>query len=73
MKKRIFISLSIAVCLCMASCEKDVAVNQEKVAVEEIKNNLSRPLEFSSKESLLDAIKMQSRRLIQTHLQPGLS
>lgn len=57
MKKRFFISLSIAVCLCMASCEKDVAVNQEKVAVEEIKNNLSRPLEFSSKESLLDAIK----------------
>ena len=57
MKKSVFISVSIVMCLFMASCGKELAVNQEKETAEVVKNDLSRPLEFSSKESLLDAIK----------------
>ncbi len=41
----------------MVSCEKDVVINNDVDSTEEIKNDLSRPLEFSSKESLFEAIK----------------
>lgn len=57
MKTRVFIALPVALCLLMTSCEKEVAVNNGIDSVEDAPNYLSRPLEFSSKESLLDAIK----------------
>lgn len=57
MKTRVIIALPVALCFLMTSCEKAVAVNNEIDSVEEAQNDLSRPLEFSSRESLLDAVK----------------
>ena len=57
MKKGILILLSVAVCLLMISCEKEAVVNHTSVSVEESSNDLSRPLKFSSIESLQDAIQ----------------
>lgn len=57
MKTRVIIALPVALCFLMTSCEKTVVVNNEIDSVEEAQNDLSRPLEFSSRESLLDAVK----------------
>lgn len=57
MKTRVIIALPVALCFLMTSCEKAVVVNNEIDSVEEAQNDLSRPLEFSSRESLLDAVK----------------
>ena len=48
--------MSIIACFAMMSCEKDITVNQENDSPEEIRNDLSKPLEFSSKGDLVDAI-----------------